>query len=88
VDWHAWCARSLANEDLVRSARSFGRIAFSGSLLDGTVIKTRQDRKATNVSVLVAIAMRRDEQKVLLSIRNMGGEPACARPPVRMTWNR
>jgi len=38
------------------------------------VIKTRLDRKATNISVLAAIGVRRDGQKVLLSIRNMGGE--------------
>jgi hypothetical protein len=74
VDWDAWCARSLADEDIVRFARSLGRIAFAGSLLDGTVIKTRLGRKATNISVLAAIGVRRDGQKVLLSIRSMGGE--------------
>jgi putative transposase len=62
VDWDAWCARSLAEEDIVRL------------ILDGTVIKTRLDKKATNISVLAAIGVRRDGQKVLLSIRNMGGE--------------
>jgi transposase-like protein len=62
VDRDAWCARSLAEEDIVRL------------ILDGTVIRTRLDRKATNISVLAAIGVRRDGQKVLLSIRNMGGE--------------
>ena len=33
VDWDAWCVRSLANEDIVRL------------ILDGTVIKTRIDKK-------------------------------------------
>jgi putative transposase len=66
VDWDAWCARSLAGEDIVRL------------ILDGTVIKTRLDRKATNISVLAAIGVRRDGQKVLLSIRNMGGESTAA----------
>jgi putative transposase len=66
VDWDAWCARSLAEEDIVRL------------ILDGTVIKTRLDRKATNISVLAAIGVRRDGQKVLLSIRNMGGESTAA----------
>jgi len=47
ADWDAWCVRSLADEDVVRFARSLGRIAFAGSLLDGTVIKTRLDKKAT-----------------------------------------
>jgi putative transposase len=66
VDWDAWRARSLAGEDIVRL------------ILDGTVIKTRLDRKATNISVLAAIGVRRDGQKVLLSIRNMGGESTAA----------
>ena len=66
VDWDAWCARSLAGEDIVRL------------ILDGTVIRTRLDRKATNISVLAAIGVRRDGQKVLLSIRNMGGESTAA----------
>lgn len=66
VDWDAWCARNLADEDIVRL------------ILDGTVIKTRLDRKATNISVLVAIGVRRDGQKVLLSIINMGGESKAA----------
>ena len=66
VDWDAWCARDLAGEDIVRL------------ILDGTVIKTRLDRKATNISVLAAIGVRRDGQKVLLSIRNMGGESTAA----------
>ena len=66
VDWDAWGARSLAEEDIVRL------------ILDGTVIKTRLDKKATNISVLAAIGVRRDGQKVLLSIRNMGGESKAA----------
>jgi putative transposase len=55
TDWQAWCTRSLADEDIVRL------------ILDGTVIKTRLDRKAANISVLAAIGVRRDGQKVLLS---------------------
>ena len=66
VDWDAWCARSLADEDIVRL------------ILDGTVIRTRLDRKATNISVLAAIGVRRDGQKILLSIRHMGGESTAA----------
>jgi transposase-like protein len=66
VDWDAWCARGLAEEDIVRL------------ILDGTVIKTRLDRRATNISVLAAIGVRRDGQKVLLSIKNMGGESKAA----------
>lgn len=66
VDWDVWCARSLADEDIVRL------------ILDGTVIKTRIDRKATNISVLAAIGVRRDGQKVLLAIKDMGGESKAA----------
>ena len=66
VDWDAWCARSLADEDIIRL------------ILDGTVIKTRLDKKATNISVLAAIGVRRDGQKVLLSIMNMDGESTAA----------
>lgn len=67
TDWAAWCARDLAEEDVVRL------------ILDGTVVKSRIDRKATSISVLAAIGVRRDGQKVLLSIRNMGGESKAAR---------
>ncbi len=66
TDWEAWCARSLATEDIVRL------------ILDGTVVKARIDRKATAISVLAAIGVRRDGQKVLLAIRNMGGESKAA----------
>ena len=66
VDWDAWCARGLADEDIVRL------------ILDGTVIKTRIDKKAANISVLAAVGVRRDGQKVLLSIKNMGGESTAA----------
>jgi hypothetical protein len=66
VDWDARSARSLADEDIVRL------------ILDGTVVKTRLDRKATNISVLAAIGVRRDGQKMLLSLGNMGGESTAA----------
>ena len=66
VDRDAWRGRSLAGEDIVRL------------ILDGTVIRTRLDRKATNISVLAAIGVRRDGQKILLSIRHMDGESIAA----------
>ncbi len=62
-----WDARTLANEDIVRL------------ILVGTVIKTRMDRNATNISVLTAIGVRRDGQKVLLFIKIMGGESKAPR---------
>jgi len=65
-DWDAWQKRDLAGEDVVRL------------ILDGTVVKVRLDGKATNLSILVALGVRRDGQKVLLALRNMGGESEAA----------
>ena len=62
TDWTAWLRRDLAAEEVVRL------------ILDGTVVRVRLDRKATSISLLVVLGVRRDGQKVLLSIKNMGGE--------------
>lgn len=64
--WQAWQERDLAGDDIVRL------------ILDGTVVKVRLDRKATAISLLVALGIRRDGQKVVLAIRNMGGESETA----------
>jgi putative transposase len=66
VDWDAWNKRDLAGEDIVRL------------ILDGTVVRVRLDRKAANISLLVALGVRRDGQKVLLAVKNMGGESEAA----------
>ncbi|MBV1800596.1 transposase [Siccirubricoccus sp. G192] len=66
ADWEAWGRRDLAGEDIVRL------------ILDGTVVRVRLDRKATSVSLLVVLGIRRDGQKVLLAIRAMGGESEAA----------
>jgi putative transposase len=66
TDWEAWQKRDLSGEDIVRL------------ILDGTVVRVRLDRKATSLSVLVALGVRRDGQKVLLALRNMGGESESA----------
>ena len=63
-DWDAWNARSLADEPIVRL------------ILDGTVVRVRLDRKATSISLLVVLGVRQDGQKVLLAIKQMGGESA------------
>ena len=63
-DWDAWTARSLAEEPIVRL------------ILDGTVVRVRLDRKATSIVLLVVLGVREDGQKVLLAVKNMGGEPA------------
>ncbi len=47
-------------------------------ILDGTVVRVRLDRRATSISLLVVLGVRRDGQKVLLAVRNMGGESEAA----------
>jgi putative transposase len=79
--WQAWPERDLAGDDIVRL------------ILDGTVVKVRLDRKATAISLLIALGVRRDGQKARrsapttevgagsqarLAIKNMGGESEAA----------
>ena len=65
-DWEAWGRRSLAEELIVRL------------ILDGTVVRVRLDKKATSISLLVALGVRADGQKMLLAVKNMGGESEAA----------
>src|SRR5271169_4740998 len=65
-DWDAWNARSLAEEPIVRL------------ILDGTVVRVRLDRKATTIVLLVVLGVREDGQKVLMAVKNMGGETSAA----------
>jgi putative transposase len=62
TDWDAWNARSLADEPIVRL------------ILDGTMVRVRLDRKATSISLLMIVGVREDGQKVLLAVKNMGGQ--------------
>jgi putative transposase len=62
----AWTRRDLSSEDIVRL------------ILDGSVVRVRLDRQAANISLLVVLGIRRDGQKVLLAVRNMGGESEAA----------
>jgi transposase-like protein len=66
TDWQAWNRRDLSAEPVVRL------------ILDGTVVKVRLDRKATAISLLVVLGVRQDGQKILLAIKNMGGESEAA----------
>jgi putative transposase len=66
TDWEAWSKRPLDEEDVVRL------------ILDGTVVRVRLDKKATSISLLVVLGVRRDGQKVLLAVKNMGGESEAA----------
>ncbi len=65
-DWDAWNVRSLAAEPIIRL------------ILDGTVARVRLDKKSTSISLLVALGVRQDGQKVLLAVKNMGGESEAA----------
>jgi putative transposase len=65
-DWEAWNRRDLSDEPIVRL------------ILDGTVVRVRLDKQATSISLLVVLGVRDDGQKVLLAIRNMGGESEAA----------
>ena len=65
-DWEAWNARSLTEEPIIRL------------ILDGTVVRVRLDRKATSIALLVVLGVREDGQKVLLAVKNMGGETSQA----------
>ena len=46
-----------------------GRRGIIRLLLDGTVVRVRLDRRATSLSLLVALGVRRDGQKVPLAVR-------------------
>src|SRR5512139_2303879 len=65
-EWQAWQKRDLADDRIVRL------------ILDGTVVKVRIDRQATALSILVAMGVREDGQKVVLALRAMGGESEAA----------
>jgi putative transposase len=65
-DWDVWNGRSLKDEPIIRL------------ILDGTVVRVRLDKKATAISLLVALGVRQDGQKVLLAVKNMGGESEAA----------
>ena len=66
TDWEAWNKRPLAEEPIARL------------ILDGTAVRVRLDRKATTISLLVVLGIRKDGRKVLLSVRDMGGESEAA----------
>ena len=65
TDWESWQKRDLSKDDIVRL------------ILDGTVVRVRLDKRATGLSVLVALGVCRG-QKVLLGLKNMGGESEAA----------
>ncbi len=60
--WEAFKLRDLSDERIVRL------------VLDGTVMKVRIDGKSERMSILVALGIRDDGQKVLLSVQEMASE--------------
>jgi putative transposase len=64
--FEAWQQRDLAGEDIVRL------------ILDGTAVRVRIDKRVTTIPLLIALGIRRDGQKVVLAIKNMGGESEAA----------
>lgn len=65
-DFVAWNERSLKDKPIVRL------------ILDGTVVRVRLDRRATTLSILVAMGVREDGQKVVLAMCTLGGESESA----------
>jgi putative transposase len=65
-DFDAWNARSLTGEPIIRL------------ILDGTMVRVRLDKKSTSISLLAALGVRQDGQKILLAVKNMGGESDAA----------
>ena len=72
-DWEAWGRRSLADEPIVRL------------ILDGTVVRVRLDKKATSISLLVALGVRATARKCCLPSRTWAGR---ARPLGGQSWSR
>ena len=66
TDWESWQARHLSGETIVRL------------IVDGTGVKARLDRRGMSIPLLVVLGVRRDGQKVLLAVKNMGGETEAA----------
>ena len=75
-DWDVWNARSLKEEPIIRL------------ILDGTVVRVRLDKKATSISLLVALGVRADGQKVLLAIKSWVGKAKWLGGLCSTTWSR
>ncbi len=65
-DFESWNHRRLEGEPIVRL------------ILDGTVVHVRLDGQSTALSILVALGVRADGQKVLLGLRALAGESEAA----------
>lgn len=61
-EWEAWQKRDLSKERIERL------------ILDGIVVHVRLDKKSERMTVLVALGVRSDGQKVALAFKEMGAE--------------
>jgi len=68
---------TLGTSAACRTSRSSGSPELVEGL-DGTIVRVPLDKKATLISLLVALGVREDGQKVLLAVKNMGGESEAA----------
>lgn len=65
-DFEVWNRRRLDGDPIVRL------------ILDGTVVHVRLDGQSTALSILVALGVREDGQKVLLGLKALAGESEAA----------
>jgi putative transposase len=61
-EWEAWCKRDLSGDNIERL------------ILDGTVVHVRVGGRSERMSILVALGVRCDGQKVALAFTEMAGE--------------
>jgi hypothetical protein len=72
----AWQRTRAAFE--ARQKRDLAGEGIARLILDGTVVEARLDKRATAISLPIALGIRCDGQKAVLAIRNMGGESEAA----------
>ena len=75
-DWDVWNARSLKEEPIIRL------------ILDGTVVRVRLDKKATSLSLLVALGVRADGQRCCWRSRAWVGKAKRLGELCSTTWSR
>lgn len=71
--------RKVKSDRDARNARSLSAEPIIRSIPDGAAVRARLDRKAAPVSLLAALGVRQDGQKVLPAAKGMGGESEASR---------
>ena len=75
TDWEAWQQRDLSRDDIVRL------------ILDGTVVRVRLDKRATSLSVLVALGVRREARRCCLPCATWAAKARQPGARSSMTWS-